>query len=82
MTNDHEPDPVLMSLARLPSVRSRADRDARTRMRCHAVLARRDAQARGRQARAPVARAVDLALAAVLCGYAMVALLEAIRLMQ
>jgi hypothetical protein len=82
MTNDHEPDPVLMALARVPSVRARADCDARTRMRCHAVLARREAQARRRPDRAPVARAADLALTVVLCGYAMMALVEAIRLMQ
>jgi len=81
MTNDNEPDPVLMSLARLPSVSPRAERDARTRMRCHAVLARHEALAR-RPARAPLARAADLALTAVLCGYAMIALLEAVRLMQ
>jgi hypothetical protein len=82
MTNDYEPDPVLMALARLPSVRARPDCDARTRMRCHTMLARREAQSRPTPDRAPVARAADFALTVVLCGYAMMALVEAIRLMQ
>ena len=81
MTNDNEPDPALMSLARLPSLHPRHERVARTRMRCHAVLARQEALART-SARAPLARAADVALAAVLFGYATIALFEVIRLMR
>ena len=78
----NEPDPVFMSLARLPSVSPRADRDARIRMRCHARLERLETKVRASPVRSPLARAADLALTAVLCGYAMIALYEAIRLIS
>ena len=82
MTHDYEPDPLLLSLARLPATAPAAGRDARIRARCHRALARRHA-ARTRERRATIlARAADVALTAVLCGYAAIALVQAFRLIH
>jgi hypothetical protein len=83
MTHDYEHDPLLLSLARLPSASPAAAGDQRIKARCHMALARHRA-ARQREVRAKVvlARLADAALTAVLCGYAAVALAEALRLIQ
>ncbi len=81
MTHDPEFDTLLLSLACLPSASPSAERDARIRNRCHAALARQQiARARTSRSKAVVARVVDVALTAVLCAYAAVALLQAFRL--
>ena len=80
MSDDYEPDPLLMSLARLGPTAPRAERDARIRARCHAALARRQAAIRRERRASIVARAADVALTAVLCGYAAIAAVEAFRL--
>ncbi len=82
MTDDYEPDPLQLSLARLEPAAPRAERDARIRARCHAALAWQQA-ARTRERRATfVARAADVALTAVLCGYAAITVVEAFRLIH
>ena len=82
MTNDDEPDPLLLSLTRLTSAFPRAERDERIRARCHAALARQQA-ARTRARRGIiVARVADAALTAMLCGYATMAALQAFRLIH
>jgi len=83
MTHEHEPDPLLLSLTRLPVADSSAARDARIKERCHAALdRRRAARAAVTRPRPLMARFADAALTAVLCGYATVALLEAFRLIH
>jgi len=83
MTHDHDVDPLLLTLARLPAYAPRVDRDTRIRQRCHAVLDRRNAaRARERDPRTYVWRIGEVALAAVLCGYASLALLQALALVQ
>jgi hypothetical protein len=83
MKQDHDVDPLLLSLARLPSYAPSAHRDVRTTQRCHAVLERQNAaRLRTRSRRPLTARIADLALAAVLFGYASVALLQAMALLQ
>ena len=82
MRHDYELDPLLLSLARLPGVEPGMRRDGRIRARCHAALARQQA-ARTRERRATfVARAADVALTAVLCGYAAITVVEAFRLIH
>jgi len=80
MSHDYEPDPLLLSLAHLEAVAPRAECDARIRARCHFVLARREAARRRERRASIVARAADVALTAVLCGYAAIAAVEAFRL--
>ena len=78
MTQDHDSDAVLHSLARLSRVQPRPGRDARIRERCFRVLDGRVPRV-GQRSRPTLARIADVALAAVLCGYAIVALVQAFR---
>ena len=71
MTNDHERHALSLSLARLPSADPRPERDARIRSRCHAVLASRSTV---------IPNLGSVALGAVLCAYAAVALFEVVSL--
>jgi hypothetical protein len=81
MTGHHDFDPLLGALARLPSALPSATRDARIRRRCHDVLDRqRAARARLRAPRPLMARVADVMIAATLCAYAVMALVEAFRL--
>ena len=81
MTTRDEPDLVFLSLTHLRSASPDAERDARIRSHCHAVLARRAGmRAQTSRSNAAITRLGSLALAAVLCAYAAVLLLEALRL--
>lgn len=78
MTYDYDSDAVLHSLARLSRVHPRVGRDARIRERCYRVLDGRVPRTR-RRSRPVTSRIADVALTAVLCGYAIVALVQAFR---
>jgi hypothetical protein len=83
MIDEHERDPLLLSLSRLPLAWPNAARPDRVRARCHAALARRQSAASRRERRATLlARIADVALTAVLCGYAAVAFAQAVRLIH
>ena len=83
MNEHHDFDPLLASLARLPPASPGAARDARIRERCYRVLDRQAAARVRVRARRPVmARVADMMLAATLCAYAAMALLEASRLIH
>jgi hypothetical protein len=71
MMRDDDVDPVIDLLAGLSAPAPTSSRDDRIRARCHALLLRR---------RRPRARAGDIALAFVVCAYALVAMLEIFRL--
>ena len=83
MKYDDDPDALLLSLARLPVISPAPARDSRIRTRCHTALARRHAaHQRATRSKPLLARLADAALAAVLCGYAAIALAQAIRLIH
>lgn len=83
MNEHHDFDPLLASLARLPPASPGAARAARIRERCYRVLDRQAAARAHERARRPVmARVADMMLAATLCAYAAMALLEASRLIH
>jgi len=83
MTHKHQPDALLLSLARLPSASPTLAGGQRTKARCHAALSRRNAaRRRAMRSKVVLAKLADVALTAVLCGYAAVALAEAFRLIQ
>ncbi len=81
MTDDYEPDPLRLSLARLQAPTPRPEREQRVKVRCHAALAQQAARTRERRATL-VARAADVVLTAVLCGYAAITVVEAFRLIH
>ena len=81
MTSHDESDRLFLLLARLPSAVPDAERDARITRRCHAVLATQlPKQTHSLPSISLIAHVGNLALTAVLCAYAVVALLEAFRL--
>ena len=69
-------DPVLTLLAGLRAPRPTAAFEDRVRRRCHDVIGQQ-VRHQQLQARPLVQRTADVALVGVLCGYAMVALIEA-----
>jgi hypothetical protein len=76
----NETDPILRLLAQLPAPVTRATRNEHVRSRCYAAMARREVpQRRGRPARTPLVRVLDVALIGTLCFYAAATLVEAIR---
>ena len=95
MTDDMERDPLMRMLAGLPTLRPSAGRDRRITARCHSALARgqRVRPERERLERPErlerlerlerferFERLANAALAVLLCGYAAVAVVQALRL--
>jgi hypothetical protein len=74
MSVEEMPDPILRALAGLRPMMPSKTHDDRVRARCHGVLARR------RRVRSARARALDVALAAAIALYAVLAVSEAARL--
>ena len=70
MSHDDDADQLIALLGGLRALRPSPEREHRVRLKCHARLA----------PRRPGARAADIALAAVACAYALVAVAQAIRL--
>lgn len=83
MTKDLERDPLMHMLAGLPIPRPNAARDRRITARCHAELARRHRTCPERERFERLERSdrlATVALAVLLCGYAVLAVLQAVRL--
>jgi hypothetical protein len=80
MINDIEQDPLIQVLAGLPASRPGVARDREIRARCHATLARHHARAEATRSMPGVL--ADAALAVLLCGYAAIAILQAVRLIE
>jgi hypothetical protein len=80
MNAHDQSDPILRLLADLKPTAPSAASDRRVLSRCHASLARqRSSQTRAAQSRARRASVFDLAMAAAIGGYGVIAAIEAVR---
>lgn len=82
MTSSDANDPILRSLASLPTATSNAARDARVRARCHAALEQSRRRHERRTRRSGRAQVIEAALIGGLClFYLSTAIHEVVRLL-